>query len=151
MMRAAPAMRAPCTTAWPTPPQPSTATVEPGWTAAVLSAAPTPVVTPQPISASCSSGTSPLDLTTECSLVVTASAKVPSPVMQMYGEPSERVPRGVIIVCGSSSQWFDWSCRQNQQMPQAGTNEAMTRSPFLTAVTSLPTSTTRARCPRGRG
>ena len=55
-MRDAPAMRAPWMTDWPTPPQPMTATVEPGWTFAVLSAAPTPVVTPQPMSASCSSG-----------------------------------------------------------------------------------------------
>ena len=62
MMRAAPAMRAPWITAWPTPPHPMTATIEPGSTCAVLSAAPTPVVTPQPMSASCSSGRSVLDL-----------------------------------------------------------------------------------------
>src|SRR5438270_13226047 len=54
-VREAPAMRAPWMTAWPTPPQPMTATVEPGLTCAVLRAAPTPVVTPQPMSASCSS------------------------------------------------------------------------------------------------
>ena len=52
-MVAAPAMRAPCTTDWPTPPQPITATLEPGRTSAVLSTAPRPVVTPQPSSASC--------------------------------------------------------------------------------------------------
>ena len=57
-IRVAPAMRAPWTTDWPTPPQPSTATDDPGHTAAVLSTAPTPVVTPQPMSASCSSGRS---------------------------------------------------------------------------------------------
>ena len=42
----------------PTPPQPQTATVEPGRTAAVLTAAPTPVVTPQPMRAADSKGTS---------------------------------------------------------------------------------------------
>ena len=57
MMRPAPAMRAPWITAWPTPPQPRTATLAPGLTFAVLSAAPTPVVTPQPMSAALSSGT----------------------------------------------------------------------------------------------
>ena len=48
----------------PTPPQPKTATVEPGSTFAVLSAAPTPVVTPQPISAARSSGMSSRIFTT---------------------------------------------------------------------------------------
>ena len=61
-MRDAPAMRAPWMTAWPTPPQPMTATVEPGSTLAVLRAAPTPVVTPQPMRASCSAGQVGLDL-----------------------------------------------------------------------------------------
>ena len=36
------------------------------------------------------------------------------------------------MTASSSSQRFDWSWRQNQQAPHAGTNEAMTRSPFLT-------------------
>ena len=51
-------MRAPWIAARPTPPQPNTATVEPGSMRAVLSTAPTPVVTPQPISAARSSGMS---------------------------------------------------------------------------------------------
>ena len=42
----------------PTPPQPMTATDEPASTSAVLMAAPRPVVTPQPISAAMSNGTS---------------------------------------------------------------------------------------------
>ncbi len=48
MMRCAPAMRAPWITLRPTPPQPNTATDEPGLTFAVLNTAPTPVVTAQP-------------------------------------------------------------------------------------------------------
>ena len=48
---AAPAMRAPWIAAMPTPPAPKTTTLEPGCTLAVLSAAPTPVVTPQPMRA----------------------------------------------------------------------------------------------------
>ena len=49
MMRDAPATRAPCTTDWPIPPRPSTSTVAPGSTRAVLSTAPTPVCTAHPI------------------------------------------------------------------------------------------------------
>ncbi len=56
MIIRAPAMRAPCTAARPTPPAPKTATVEPASMRAVFSTAPTPVVTPQPIRAARSSG-----------------------------------------------------------------------------------------------
>ena len=42
----------------PTPPQPNTTTDEPGVTLAVLMAAPTPVVTPQPMSEAISKGMS---------------------------------------------------------------------------------------------
>ena len=74
-------MRQPWSTAWPTPPQPMIATVEPGSTPAVLSAAPTPVVTPQPMSASWSSGTSVSILTIDDSSHVIVSANVPRPVI----------------------------------------------------------------------
>ena len=58
MIIRAPPMRAPWITESPTPPQPKTATVEPGSIRAVFSAAPTPVVTPQPMRAARSSGMS---------------------------------------------------------------------------------------------
>ena len=51
MIRSAPASAAPFTADSPTPPQPITATVEPGSTFAALNTAPTPVITPQPTSA----------------------------------------------------------------------------------------------------
>ena len=51
MIRPAPAIAAPLMAARPTPPQPITATVSPGRTFEVWITAPTPVVTPQPISA----------------------------------------------------------------------------------------------------
>jgi len=143
MMRPAPAMRAPWITDWPTPPQPRTATLAPGFTCAVLSAAPTPVVTPQPIRASCVSGRSVSTFTSDASLAVITLEKVPRPVMQKYGLPSGRLPRIAIDTSFSSSQSSDSSCRQCQQAPQAGTNEATTRSPFFTRETSAPTSTTR--------
>ena len=142
MMRAAPAMRAPWSTDWPTPPQPMTATVDPGRTRAVLSAAPTPVVTPQPIRASCSGGRSVSTLTTEDSSTVIASAKVPRPVMQLAWLPSERRTLGVTLMPSEVSQRFDWSRRQNQHEPQAGTKLATTVSPTATRWTSRPTSST---------
>ncbi len=80
-MRAAPAILAPWSTAVPTPPQPMIATDEPGLTSAVFSAAPTPVVMPQPMSASWSSGTLVSTLTIEDSWQVITSEKVPRPVM----------------------------------------------------------------------
>ena len=72
----APAIRHPWTTERPTPPQPNTATVAPGRTAAVLIAAPTPVVTPHPTraaalrSTSFSMGTTQIAGTTACSAML---------------------------------------------------------------------------------
>ena len=45
----APASFAPWMTLRPMPPSPNTTTLSPGWTLAVLTTAPTPVVTPQPM------------------------------------------------------------------------------------------------------
>ena len=56
MIRAAPAFLAPITAANPTPPNPQTATVDPGRTLAVFRAAPYPVAMPQPIKQTFSSG-----------------------------------------------------------------------------------------------
>ena len=97
MMRAVPAMREPWMTAWPTPPHPMTATDEPGSTFAVNSAAPVPVVTPQPISARYSSGSSVSIFTSDISSTVIMSANVPRPVMVLSGAPSPRVARGFIM------------------------------------------------------
>src|SRR3546814_11964265 len=56
MIRPAPARRAPEMTLSPTPPTPITATVSPGFTAAVLIAAPAPVTHPQPRIEACGKG-----------------------------------------------------------------------------------------------
>ena len=61
--------------------------------------------------------------------------------MVVYSVPSERLPRVFIMISNSVSQRCDWSCRQNQQMPHAGMNEATMRSPFFRPTTSLPAST----------
>jgi hypothetical protein len=75
----APASRAPWMTEIPTPPQPMITTVEPGRTCAVLRTAPTPVSTPQAISAAVSNGTSESTLIAPAAGMTTSSAKVPRP------------------------------------------------------------------------
>ena len=74
MMRPAPAIAAPLIAERPTPPQPMTATVLPTSTFAVLMTAPTPVVTPQPMSAARSSGISGRIFTSACSWISICSA-----------------------------------------------------------------------------
>jgi hypothetical protein len=75
MMRPAPAIAAPLIAARPTPPQPMTATVSPGRTLEVWIAAPTPVITEQPIRAARSSGMSLRIATQACSWISICSAK----------------------------------------------------------------------------
>ena len=74
MMRAAAASLAPWVTAIPMPPAPSTRTVAPSSTFAVLSTAPTPVWTAQPITHATSSGTSAPTFTTPASGIIASSA-----------------------------------------------------------------------------
>ena len=73
----APAMAAPWMQLSPTPPQPITATVDPGSTLAVLNTAPTPVVTPHPMSAARSRGMSSRIFTRPCSWMSMRSANEP--------------------------------------------------------------------------
>ncbi len=56
--------------------------------------------------------------------------------------PSGRRPLLAIECAPICSQSCDWSRRQKKQFPHAGTNDAMTRSPFATRVTSAPTAST---------
>ena len=76
MMRPAPTIAAAWIALSPMPPQPITATVSPGRTCAVLITAPTPVVTPQPMSAALSSGMSGRIFTSMCSCTSSCSAKL---------------------------------------------------------------------------
>ena len=84
---AAPAMRQPWMILSPIPPQPITATVEPPGTSAVYSAAPTPVITPQPISAASAIGISSGILTIPFSEVTIISAKEPTEANCRMGCP----------------------------------------------------------------
>ena len=65
-----------------------TAAVEAGRTCAVLSAAPSPVVTPQPTTAATSAGMSSSYLTTAFSWTSSSSAKDPSPANCAIAVPS---------------------------------------------------------------
>ena len=95
MMRSAPAIAAPCTTLRPTPPQPNTATLEPGSTRAVLNTAPTPVVTAQPTSAARSRGIFGSILTRLSTDRVAYSAITPQPEKMPSGLPARSFTRGV--------------------------------------------------------
>src|SRR5258706_287958 len=94
-MRWAPAIARPWIAFSPTPPQPNTATVEPGSTLAVLNTAPTPVVTAQPTSAARSSGIFGSIFTTLSTESVAYSAITPQPEKMLSGLPSLSFVRGV--------------------------------------------------------
>src|SRR5262245_36338614 len=87
MICRAPAMRAPWITDMPTPPTPRTATVEAGATFARFSTAPTPVITPQLISAALSSGMSVRIFTRALSWTSIRSAYAPIPAACVRGRP----------------------------------------------------------------
>ena len=71
--------------AMPTPPQPKTTTDDPGVTLAQFTAAPTPVVTPQPMRAAISKGTSSSMAIAARSWMVAYSLNVPVPDMPWTG------------------------------------------------------------------
>ena len=131
---AAPAMAQPCTALSPTPPAPKTTQVEPGATLAVLIAAPTPVMTPQPTSAQRSSGVSSVIFTTLSVCSVAYSAITPQPEKTLSRPPAASLVR--TLPSGSVHAAFAaWShscgrpVTHQRQRPHMLTNELMTRSP----------------------
>ena len=79
----------------PTPPSPMTATVDPARTSAVLTTAPTPVETPQPISAATSGGTPSGMGTTALAGTTWWVLMVPMERYARTGDPSARERRVV--------------------------------------------------------
>ena len=141
MTREAPAATAPWMTFRPTPPQPTTATVWPACTRAVLVAAPTPVMTLQPTSAAASMGTPSGTGTSACSLTSCCSAKAAMPANCVTGWPfmerrSSR-PRRLVLRQRKGRPWM-----QFPQWPQEATKAMTTRSPGRTRATSSPTRST---------
>ena len=95
-MRVAPAMRAPCTIEIPMPPAPITSTVAPSGTRAVLSTAPTPVCTAQPMTHTTSSGVSSATLMAPDTGVITSSAKPARPDAAQHRRAVTRERRAAV-------------------------------------------------------
>src|SRR4029453_3904150 len=127
----------------PTPPRPNTTTEEPGVTLAVLSAAPTPVMTPQPTSEATSCGVSGSIFTTPCSGMIISSAQVPEPAKPISGAPSS-------VKCGMAPMpkvmfRHRLGCLRSMQYlhcPHGALQAMITWSPGCTDVTPSPTSAT---------
>jgi hypothetical protein len=144
MIWPAPAMAAPLIAARPTPPQPITATVSPGRTLEVWIAAPTPVITPQPIRAARSSGMSFRIATQACSWISICSAKDDRFRYCIIG-PLAELRRGSSscsrLVSGETHRLM-WPVRQYSQWPQKADRQVITWSPGFTVRTSEPTCST---------
>lgn len=102
-IRAAPDSRAPSMTLSPTPPSPTTATVSPRRTCAVLIAAPAPVMTPRPRTAARGIGPSSGTWASWFSCASTRSAKAPSPHIWTAGAPPAVIRAGAPVGRGVSS------------------------------------------------
>src|SRR5689334_8631918 len=143
----APANAAPCTALMPTPPIPYTTVVSPGRTPPAFTAVPQPVGTPQPASATVSSGRSSSILMQECSDTTERWENVPSRHIWPKSWPSawnRNVPSGRQLSTNSAprSHRFVMPWAQNRQCPQVGRNEQTTWSPGLSRLTPAPTSST---------
>jgi hypothetical protein len=91
MIVLAPASLAPAIAASPTPPQPNTATDSPRRTAAVLMAAPTPAITPQPSRPAAVAGAAGSTLVHCPACTSVFSTNAPMPSAGLSSVPSARV------------------------------------------------------------
>src|SRR5262249_18829673 len=127
----------------PTPPQPNTATIDPGATRAVFNAAPTPVVTPQPIKAARSNGRSSRTRTMALLCTSIFSAYADKLANWLTVEPFHRSLGAASL--GPPGR-VDHRCvlpvRQYSHWPQNTDKQPMTWSPGLNSVTRGPTSST---------
>ena len=144
-MRDAPAMRAPWTAEMPTPPRPVTTTVEPRSTLAVLSTAPTPVCTAQPIRQATSRGMSSSRRTAPEAGTTVCWANAPTPRPRCTSRParengdvlSGRVPATKLMACGQ--RLACWRA-QPSQCPHGASGVIITLSPSDTWPTASPTA-----------
>lgn len=109
-------------------------------TRAVFSAAPMPVVTPQPMRAAISYGRSSGMGTAQEAETTTSSAKVPVPAKPKTS-PAGRRKLGVPAFMKPARHRWDWPRRQAGQAPQAGSQQTRTRSPAVRPSTPSPVST----------
>ncbi|MBW8704536.1 hypothetical protein MBT84_33550 [Streptomyces sp. MBT84] len=142
-IRSAPAIRADCSAARPTPPTPKTATVSPGRTFAAWCTAPYPVSTAQPSRAASASGTPSGAGSTQGAATTVSSANaatlrpgcrsVPSSPRRAWTSPE---PFSAFAQSHTSPSAQAW------QVPQEGAQLRTTPSPGATWVTPSPTDTT---------
>ena len=121
--------------------------MSPGRTPPAFTAVPQPVGTPQPTSATVSSGRSSSILMHECSDTTERWENVPSRHIWPKSSPSawnRNVPSGRQLSTNSAPRShrlvMPWA--QNRQCPQVGRNEQTTWSPGLSRLTPAPTSST---------
>ena len=138
----APAKRAPWITDSPTPPQPTTATVDPGVTRAVFHTAPTPVDSAQPTRAARSSGTDGSMRITSPSGTRVSSPKVAVPSPRTRGVPPTVAYAPDRDCARPTSHSITWPRRHQKQCRHAGIHVSTTWSPGATRVTASPTSAT---------
>ncbi len=125
-IRDAPATAAPITHDSPTPPRPITATDDPAGTSAVLSTAPTPVVTQQPMSAAAAgstpsgSGIAAAAGTTDASAIVAIAQYDRTPRNAV--SPSSKVCR----YDGESGQAHTAPRRHDRQLPHGISQDSAT-------------------------
>ncbi len=124
----------------PTPPQPMTATDEPASTiGGVERGARVPVVTPHPMRAAMSKGTSSGIGTAHPASTTTSSAKVPVPAKPKTSPPG-RLKLGVPAFMNPARHSSVCPRLQAGQAPQAGSQHTTTRSPAFKWPTPSPTS-----------
>src|SRR5579875_445378 len=121
--------------------------VSPGRTSPAFTAVPKPVGTPQPTSATTSSGRSSATFTTDASDSTAYCENVPSRHIWPKSVPpswNRNVPSGRQLSTRNMprSQRLVWPLAQNRQCPQTGRNEATTWSPTDSLVTPGPTCST---------
>ncbi len=153
MTRRDPVSAAPCTAFSPTPPVPITTTSMPGGSAAVLTTAPKPVITPQASSEATSKPMSSA-IFTICDWSVTTSSANAAVFRPCTSLPP---PGRLSGLCASSGNRVSHEPRmlraQHGQVPQLRTSVITTRSPGAKSVTPSPTpvTTPAASCPKTAG
>ncbi len=135
----------------PTPPQPMTATESPRVTAPVLSAAPSPAMTPQPSRPATSAVIAGLTFVHWPAATSVFAANAPIPSAGDKGVPSASVIFWVALCV--AKQYHGRPRRQARHWPQTARQLRMTKSPGATPVTSGPTASTTpaASCPSRYG
>jgi hypothetical protein len=136
----APARAAAWMAAFPTPPQPNTATVSSRPTLAVFTIAPNPAMIPQPTRPAASGRAAGSTLTAWPAATRHRSAKAPMPMAAVSGVPSSRVIFWLALRL--SKQYQGRPRRQERQRPHGARQARTTKSPGARWSTPGPTAST---------